>query len=112
VLPALLKLNKYGHYLHTISTIIPPDHSAIQVVVGMIDNVLSNAADPLDSLKPHVARLQDFICLTTGMGLVELWTKWKSSNAISCSDFDVYSHGDFRETLNNPAIKPGRSPSL
>jgi len=112
VLPALLKLNKYGRYLHTISTIIPPDYSAIQVVVGMMDNVLSNAADPLDSLKPHVGRLQDFVCLTTGMGLVELWTRWKSSNAISCTDFDVCSYGDFCETLNNPAIKPGRSPSL
>jgi len=112
VLPTLLKLNKYGRYLHTISTIIPFDHSAIQVVVGMMNNVLSNAANPLDSLKLHLGRLQDLVCLTTGMGLVKLWTKWKSSNAISRSDLDVCSNGDFCETLNNPAIKPGRSPSL
>lgn len=75
----------------------------------MMSDTLSNAHAPLHSLKLYVSQLQDLVCLTTGMGLVEMWTKWKSSNAIPSPDSDVYNHSDFCEILNSPAINSGRS---
>jgi hypothetical protein len=74
----------------------------------MIDEQLSNAPVQVQSIKIYAKRLRDVTSLSSGIGLMELWNKWRCSDAITSPRHDSPQIRDLDKFLVNPAINPGR----
>ncbi|KXN88102.1 Midasin [Leucoagaricus sp. SymC.cos] len=105
-IPSLLILNKCGRYLHTFSAQTPLNYSAIQVIARMINEGLDDAPAQVQRLRHHGKRLQEVTSLSSGTGLVELWTKWKCSDAIMAPRHNSSRCSDLTSFMDDPDGKP------
>lgn len=107
-MPLVLIVNGCGRHLRNISIQIPLDHSAIQVVTRMIGDALKDAPAQVYSLVSSAKNLQDITSLSSGIGLVGMWSKWNCSDALTMAQTWSAQFDDLARSLDNPSIHSGR----
>ncbi|OBZ68834.1 Midasin [Grifola frondosa] len=77
----LLKLVSFGRCLQKAATSHSFDFSVVQVVLRWILEALCDRSDEFGSIEVHAEALHAAVSLTSGLGLVELWSSISPSNS-------------------------------
>ncbi|KAF9454871.1 midasin [Macrolepiota fuliginosa MF-IS2] len=107
ILPSVLILNRCGRYLHNVSVRTHLDHSAIQVLARMINDALKDAPmhTEIQSLTSHARRLHELSSLSSGTGLIAMWSKWNCSDALVTRHSWNTQPDDLVCSLDSPAVQ-------
>ncbi|KAI0693224.1 midasin [Cytidiella melzeri] len=80
ILAMCIRLLSYAAYLHKISTQDRLDHSAVYTASRWLEDCLQDARPEFTVIQLHARALSEAVTLTSGLGLVEIWSSLSVSS--------------------------------
>ncbi|KAF5382460.1 hypothetical protein D9615_002742 [Tricholomella constricta] len=84
-----LKLLGYGRYLRSISAAAFIDFSALHAVSRWIVDTIENSPSSFSMVNSQVHQLKDIISLSTGLGLIEIWSGFLLDRPLTASSANL-----------------------
>ncbi|KAK2459690.1 hypothetical protein APHAL10511_008335 [Amanita phalloides] len=107
MLQVLTKAMSYGTYLQRIIRNSALDYSALLALARCILDALNIESPQLITLQHHARSLNDFVSLTSGLGLLDIWSSLYCDGSLYLAKSRLFRLNELASSLNDGADRDG-----